>query len=92
MYYGSKKLPDEFSGVSRLTKTPETLRLFDMGTRGRPKGSKNKKAFQNGTTAERHAKQLIATFGIDGAESVAQKTLEIIRANKARLDEKYKKT
>lgn len=57
--------------------------------RGRPKGSKNKTVFQNSTTAERHAKQLIATFSIDGAESVAQKTVEIIRANKARLNEKY---
>lgn len=60
-----------------------------MKKRGRPKGSKNKKVFQNSPTAECIAKQLIATFTIIGAELIAQRILEIIRANKVRLNEKY---
>ncbi len=57
--------------------------------RGRPKGSKNKKTFENSYTAKKLAANLIAAFGIDGAKSVAQKILEIIRASKANLNEKY---
>ena len=62
-----------------------------MGTRGRPKGSKNKKAFENSYTAKKLSATLIATYGIIQAEWVAQRILEIIRANKKLLDDKYGK-
>lgn len=60
-----------------------------MKKRGRPKGSKNKKAFENSYTAKKLAANLIASFGIDGAEMVAERMLELIRTSKANLNEKY---
>lgn len=60
-----------------------------MKKRGRPAGSKNKKVFQYNHSARHHANIFISTFGIDIAEQLVAKILEIIRANKARLNEKY---
>ena len=62
-----------------------------MEKRGRPKGSRNKKVFENSYTAKKLAATLIATYGIEQAEWVAQRILEIIRANKKLLDDKYGK-
>lgn len=62
-----------------------------MNKKGRPKGSKNKKAFENSYTAKKLAATLIATFGIIQAEWVAQRILEIIRASEKALSDKYGK-
>lgn len=57
--------------------------------RGRPKGSKNKKGFFTDNIAKSYADLWIVSYHIDFAEALAVKILEKIRANKARLNEKY---
>lgn len=61
----------------------------ETGKRGRPKGSKNKKAFSCDGVAERYANMFIATYSIAYAEQLAVRILEKIRASKANLNEKY---
>lgn len=64
-----------------------------MAKRGRPKGSKNKTkgiaTLDLNRKAEHFANLFIGYETLDGAERLAVKILEKIRASKERLEKKY---